>query len=117
MSILVIRYRTKMIYEYLQVLSFLVASPVTTIAMPPHVWVNAGMALAVIEASKNCERVRLLSRRVQVRCTAPKFLWCINPLVKSADEREDANPRRTSESDVVIEATSEALATVSTVQI
>jgi hypothetical protein len=116
MSILVIRYRTKMIYEYLQVLSFLVASPVTTIAMPPHVWVNAGMALAVIEASKNCERVRLLSRRVKVRCTAPEFLWCINPLVKSADEREDTNPRRTSESDVVIEAASKALATVSTVQ-
>jgi hypothetical protein len=73
-SILVIRYCTKMMHEYIQVSSFLVASPVATIAMPPHVWVNAGMALKVIEANKNCESVRLLLRRGKVRCTAPDLL-------------------------------------------
>jgi len=41
----------------------------------------------------------------------------MNPLVKTANEREDANARRTSESDVVIEAASIALAMVSIVQI
>ena len=73
-SILVIRYRTIIIHEHLHVLSFLVASPAATMAMPPHVWVNAGIALTVIEASRNCERVRLLSRRGEVRCTAPEVL-------------------------------------------
>jgi hypothetical protein len=63
-----------MIHEYLHVLSFLVASPAATIAMPPHVWVNAGMALTVIEASRNCEKVRLLSHRGEVRCTTPEVL-------------------------------------------
>jgi hypothetical protein len=63
-----------MMNEYIQALSFLYVSPVATIATPPHVWVNAGMALRVIEVNKNCQSVRLLLRRGKVRCTAPDLL-------------------------------------------
>jgi hypothetical protein len=55
-------------------------------------------------------------RYAKLLCAAPEFACSFNFIHESADDRDDAAARRTSNSDVVAEVASIALATVRTAQ-